>query len=295
MHKRRTPETERPQGPDQRPDSPGGAGVVAASPRSRRWVLVRRTVIVCSILFGLAAGVVVLASVHMIGQSPVWWRVVEHEDPKTGVVAERIERALVNELHRTDRPASEETGEGGGDWVSEPWGFAVSARDVNSWLNTRLPRWLESEEPDFVWPETVKELQIDFSGRKIRIGARVDTGEGERTLWASFLPEIREDGSLWIVADGAFVGRLPIPPSVVLNQTEAKLASLLETRIEDRDFWSGVIRAAMGVEAMFDDATISLGDGRRVRVLRIVTRYDRIEVTCRTEWSRRVASDADGR
>ncbi|TVS09429.1 MAG: hypothetical protein EA423_00130 [Phycisphaerales bacterium] len=289
MAKRARPEPDRARGAETPPVPP------SADERPGRMRVVRRVVIVGAIVFGLGAGVVVLAAVHMVGQAPVWWRAAEPDNPETAEVAERIERALVNELHRVDRAACEETAEGGGDWISEPWGFTVSARDVNAWLNTRLPRWAENEEPDFDWPESVRELQIDFSGRQIRIGARVNTGEGDRTLWASFRPEIRKDGSLWIVADGAYVGRLPIPPSLVLNQTEARLESLLDMKLEDREFWSRVIRAAMGAEAMLEDASIGLGDGRRVRLLRIVSRYDRIEVTCRTEWSRRVASDAGER
>lgn len=292
MAKRARREPDRPGADPPAPaPAPGPTQAAAPDPSRRRWVLVRRAVVVGAILFGLGAGVFVLAAVHMVGQAPVWWRAAEIDDPRTADVAERIERALVNELHRVDRPASEETGEGGGDWISKEWGFSVSARDVNAWLNTRLPRWLENEEPDFDWPESVRELQIDFSGRQIRIGALVDTGEGLRTLWASFRPEIRGDGSLWIVADGAYIGRLPIPPSLVLGQTEARLESFLDMKLEDREFWSRVIRAAMGGEAMLEDASIGLGDGRRVRLLRIVSRYDRIEVTCRTEWTRRVASE----
>ena len=255
------------------------------SARARRWAAGGVFVL---IVLGTALGLVALA---LSQEKPNWWTSVNVRDPAVVEVAERFENALATIMTQA-RPAGVD-GDG-----SDPWTIRVNAADVNAWLNARLPAWMESRErdggdgaPDFKWPESVQELNVDFRDGLILIGAKVSTrGREDRAaphagnyFSAAVEPRFTPDGSLWLPARRVALGRLTVPASWMLRKPDQvaaadrvpdELAKLPETR---------EVRGALaGRRAVMTNPTIRLGDGRRVKLLAMTAEDGRLSITCLT-------------
>lgn len=255
------------------------------SARARRWAAGGVFVL---IVLGTALGLVALA---LSQEKPNWWTSVNIRDPAVVEVAERLENALATIMTQA-RPAGVD-GDG-----SDPWTIRVNAADVNAWLNARLPAWMESRErdggdgaPDFKWPESVQELNVDFRDGLILVGAKVSTrGREDRAaphagnyFSAAVEPRFTPDGSLWLPARRVALGRLTVPASWMLRKPDEvaaadrvpdELAKLPETR--------EVLGAFAGRRAVMTNPTIRLGDGRRVKLLAMTAEDGRLSITCLT-------------
>jgi len=223
---------------------------------------------------------------HMVRVAPSWWRPIDPHDPQTIARAERLESAVAGALHRTDRePDPDATPE---LWVSEPWGFAISQEHASAWLHVRLPRWVENKSESGRWPESIREVQVAFEDGLIRVGARLmDDGE-QRLLSATIRPSLREDGSLWLKVEQARLGRLPLPSEWILSGALDQMRAAATDTGED-ELLPALIEVLASIRPLSEDAIISLGDGRRVRLLGLQAKPGRIEVICQTEIPRRFA------
>lgn len=254
------------------------------SARARRWAAGGVFVL---IVLGTAIGLVALA---LSQEKPGWWTTINTRDPGVVEVAERFENALATIMTQA-RPAGQ-SGDG-----SEPWTIRVNASDVNAWLNTRLPAWMESREQGdgaaFKWPNSVQELNVDFRDGLIHIGAKVsargkDGGANGRAAQGNYFsaavaPRFEADGSLWLPAERVALGRLTVPASWMLRKPDEmakadrvpdELAELPETR--------EVLGAFAGRRAVMVNPTIRLGDGRRVKLLAMTAEDGKLSITCLT-------------
>ncbi len=244
--------------------------------RVRRWLLAGAASVV---------GVACAASLGAVGLArarPAWWRPDGSAGPGVDTIARRIEDSVASSLTLA-RPADPAFVDAhAGAWGSEVWTLRVGAPEANAWLNRRLRGWLRSQELDATWPPELRELQVDFSGSRIRVGARLHGAARDRVLSATLAPAIGPDGSLWVDAGWVHVGRLGMPASWVIDDERA-MARYVPARLRERPESAGIARALAGAAPLVREAVFRLPDGRRVRVLGIEARDGVLELTCRTE------------
>lgn len=245
-------------------------------PRVRTIRRVRRIVIALGLVIAFFGALAIVVAWHASGQSPSWWRQINPRDPEVVATAETIENAVVNELHRADRPAAAVDD---GRWRTASWGFAITSADANAWLNTRLRRWLENRVDGFDWPIEIEEVQTDFNDNAISIGVKIRDEDDVRWLSARLEPRIDETGALWLEADRVYTGRLAIPTDWVLEQVRSRVEGALA---EDDDA-AALFKALAGETPIMREPVVDLGDGRIVRLLSLTPRRGRLEVICRTE------------
>lgn len=241
--------------------------------RAQRWALVAVALV---LFFG---GVALFAGCRLSRQQPDWWCCIDPDDEATLEAAESVEEALASELHRADR-AFESDPEGPAR--SEPWRFAISSADANAWLNTRLRRWAENQYEQLEWPDQLRQVQVDFKPQLVRLGARVRNEGGEQIFSAELVPQVRDE-ALWLPARWAYVGRLPVPAGLVLDQASQHIGRITTEGNDSQRILATVLAALAGERPMLDRPVIPLGDGRRVRILELTPRAGRLEVTCQTE------------
>lgn len=246
--------------------------------RRRRWV---RAGVVAIGVCAAGAGVSMLLS----RQTPRWWRAIDVRDPAIIATAARVENGATTQLTMI-RAADQQTS------ASPPWTIALKATDASAWLATRLRPWLESQTDlrtstgTATWPKGLEQVQVEFTGGAIIVGARVRDAHGERVVSASVRPELRDDGALWMPASWVTLGRLNLPPSWVLPSGDAQSASNVHT--VERERLSGLpqvreLWAALGGDRpAMSQAVVKIGDGRRVKILDLRADGGVLYITCQT-------------
>jgi hypothetical protein len=237
----------------------------------------RRIAVVAALSLVVAATLAMLAAGLLARTTPAWWRTVRADDPKTIQTAEYVENEFINQMYH-ERSMGGGAAPVDGSWQSEEWTVALDAASANAWLNTRLPKWLANQGVD--WPDQVHELQVDFRDGAMVVGMSVRLREGDRYLSATLAPSVTDGGPLWMPARWIHVGQLSLPARWALGQAESRAASYLPGDLPETELMFSIFG---GDSPMLHEPTIPLGDGRRIRLLRVRTKAGRIEVTCRTE------------
>lgn len=235
----------------------------------RRWFLLAGF---GGVVLAVSGGVWLTTS--LAREVPLWWRTVRSNDPKTQESAKNVEDGVWNHLY-SKRAGPEDRG-------GVEWSVSLRASDANAWLNARFPMWIANQWDAHTWPEELREVQVNFEHDQIHVGIEVRMNDGRRILSATIHPTIGEDGSLWMPASWVHVGRLGIPARLVLGQGEGALAYLPD-HLRDMPETQGMLAAFAGEIPMVGDAIVSLGDGRRVRLVSLRAHGGWLEITCRTE------------
>jgi hypothetical protein len=189
-----------------------------------------RVLMVAALVLGPLAAFAVMQALR----DPAWWRPVSRGDAGAADRAAAFEQALVAEFMRV-RPDAPE------------WAVRLHARDINDWLGTRLPAWLESRGEPVLGP-----TQASLVSGRVRAG--IDTGRG--VAWIEVEP-MAEDGGVRLGPMRGGVGRLPVPMLGSVLASQPLLEGL-----------SGPIR---------------LADGRQVRVLDLELLDGEVRLKLRTE------------
>ncbi len=242
--------------------------------RGVRWVVAAGVVVVL-----LASGLGVFATI-LAGSAPTWWRSVNTAASATQELGVAFENAVSNQLTRV-RPADASL-QPGERWQSEPWGIAIEPKEVNAWLNARMPGWLESRGDLEQWPDELEQLQVDFDQGLIRVGLQVTTPKGSQIVTAHLRPRVDEQGAVWLPAERLDIGRLPLPASWVLPSAEGWASDAVPTEFGERADLSTIFGLLRGI-ASRNEPVVPLPDGRQVRLLDVRARDGRLELTCRTE------------
>jgi len=241
-----------------------------------------------------------LAVIGLSRTAPAWWPAVKPADPATLAAAEAVENAVISQLSlaRQTEPGFNPTGPG--EWRSQTWSVSLSEADANAWLACRLPQWLQNRE-EVAWPSEVGVVQVSFEEGLVRIGALVGPnpagppggggvagrrgggGADRQVLGASLVPVLRGDGSLWVSARAFQAGRITIPAAWALRRVSDPSAPLIPAGTRELPQAHAVLAALAGSVPAAAKATVRLDGGRRVRLLKIVPRDGRIELTFRTE------------
>lgn len=220
----------------------------------------------------LCATVLVLVVTSLARSAPSWWRSVRATDPATVARAESIENGLVNVMYEVRADAS------------EPWSVGLRAADANAWLNTRLAQWLLNRDERFVWPEQVRNVQVEFDRGLVQVGVEYVRDERPQVISATLRPEFHEDGSLWVRAESVSIGRLPLPADWILGQAETAWPDLFASgSVEDPEV-RRMLDALAGTGPLATDPRVSLGDGRRVRILGLHSSGSTLHLTMQTEF-----------
>lgn len=197
---------------------------MASMQQARRARRLRRLAVVVGLLLAATLSLGWLLVSSMVRSSPTWWRQVTPNDVQTQRIAQEVENAVGTHIHLGREGGVEEDG----IWRSEPWSVSIPASDANAWLNARLPRWIESLEPGASVPPGVREVQVEFSDGIISVGigyappAANATSDAEpvrpKVLWATLGAQINDQGALVIKLERAYIGRLPLPISLLSSE-----------------------------------------------------------------------------
>lgn len=231
----------------------------------RRWLVIGALSLVA--LLTLAA----LVAFSLSEQAPAWWRTVRREDPKTEQTAIAIENGLWNALYQRREPGQER------------WHVWVGANDANAWLNTTMRDWVAAQWELVGWPQELEEVQVEFMDGFIAIGLRVRMPDGVRYVSAVVEPIIdQETGALWLPARTVSVGRLTLPAGVLLDYLRRNQEQYLPPALLTLPEIKAIFAALEGKAPLIDDASQSLGDGRRVRMVGMRPVGARLELWCIT-------------
>lgn len=241
---------------------------------------VRGWIVSASLVVIVVGCVGVLGAVVLMRHQPAWWKRQALEDERTVERAGLLHNVFASRLHEIKQTGADATDE---RWSSATDGFTVSSPDANAWLNIEMPRWLENMDKAVSWPETFSEVQVEFGGGRVHMGVKIREGQREQVLSATIEPELRGDGSLWMPATWVHVGRLPLPADWVLEEAEARAEQYIPEEMLELPETRDLFRVFAGEIPLAQDATISLVDGRRVRLLELRPLDGKIEVVFRQE------------
>jgi len=223
--------------------------------------------------------VVALATLAMVGlgarlrDTPRWWRSADASDPATVALAQRVERAVLEHVRRP-RP------------IGEPWTVSVTVEQANAWLAARLPLWAAHRGAPL--PEAVEQVQADFSNNRVALGASLNIEGARQIVAATFMPSVREDGSLWLLQPRTLAGRLDLPR----DWTMARLRQWLPPRFKTHPVAARTLAAITGEAPLIDDASVSLEGDVRVRLLGVRAQQGQLELLCVNERKRQTATTA---
>ena len=239
-----------------------------------------RTWSLIAISLGVLLGGLGLLTNTLSRSAPTWWRSVNAAAEATNELGIAFENAVSNQLTRTRPSAGRLTP--GGQWQSEPWGIAIEPREVNAWLNARMPGWLEARGDLDQWPSQLEQMQVDFDEGLIRVGLQVSTPRGPQIVTAHLRPSVDDTGAVWMPAERLDIGRLPLPASWVLPSAEGWASDAVPSEFEERADLESLFDLLSGAVAR-RDPIVPLPDGRQVRLLGVTARDGKLELTLRTE------------
>ncbi len=247
-------------------------------PRARRWCLV--------IIPGamLMTGTVMLIALGLADARPHWWREIDPKNEQVAAAALRVENGAATQLTQIRQAADS-------NQTSAPWTIRISSADANAWLAARLRPWLESQSAEFTWPPELRAVEVRFDDGHIDVGASVGdrafaAASPVRVITASLRPEFRASGELWLPAASTSVGRLSVPSSWMLSRAapaaKRVVSKPLPGSIESMPELRDIISALSGDRPMMRTPVVRIGDGRRVRLLKLEPRDDALYITCQT-------------
>lgn len=206
--------------------SDGAVDTPAPTMLKRLW---RTALVAAVVLLPLVGAAAVLAL-----RAPAWWNPVSRADAAAADRAAAFEQGIVAEFTRVRGDAAD-------------WAIRIRESDVNDWLGTRLPAWMESRgEP--VPAGAQARMQADAVAVGVRTGVVV-------AWWQAGLAV--QGGGIGLRDERGGLGRLPVPG----------VAFALD---------AGLDQAAL-------EHPIRLADGRKVRILDVETLPGEVRLRLRTE------------
>jgi hypothetical protein len=212
------------------------------------------------IIVALIVGVVLF--LHWSRKPPVWYQPPQADSPKVLKQADDFEYNLLAQAQRI-RP------------VTEQWALAVSQADLNAWLASRLPQWLEQQQ-GVEWPEDLKPPQVRLDGENLHLAIDAGPKTGGRVFTLTINPQMRDD-RLWLDLQGVSAGRLPVrgAPAQVVIELIRSLAPGGEH--DGTEAIACILAGRQGV-----DPTMELSDGRRIRLRKLTLRGGSLTLENRT-------------
>ncbi len=234
-----------------------------ANPRHRKRtvrVLRRRRAFLASCAIVLMGAVCLVTAVgfSLARSAPSWWVDVDKESPRNITLADQVQNLSITYIHADHESVTE---------GASQWPVKMTDEAANAWLNINMPGWFTKISDGMDWPESISQVQIVFDSGTVRLGVRVRTEIGTRIYSCAIVPELREDGSLWMKARTVSMGRLTLPANWVLRGAEAHAAGFIPEQLRGTAEAEALFEKLTGQLPLFDVAEVKLGDGRRVRLL----------------------------
>lgn len=220
-----------------------------------------------------ALSVAVAVGFALARSAPSWWVDVDATDPRNIELAELVQNGALSHLFE-DRQSLV-----GG---AVEWPVKMTDEAANAWMNIKLPEWFAKISDGMQWPDSVTQLQMVFDNGTVRIGVRVRTDVGTRIYSCAIVPELREDGSLWMKARTVSMGRVTLPAGWVLSGADTRAAKYIPEQLRGTAEAEALFEKLTGQLPLFDVAEVSLGDGRRVRLLGLRVRDGSVIAHCVT-------------
>lgn len=250
---------------------------------ARRWKLLRNTFAWAGVGVVSLTAAVVITALGMTGRAPTWWRSIDPSSPATVRAGAELESSVIEQASRIRPTAPGFAAKPSGSWQSDEWALRISAAEANAWLNSRLAKWVANGRDGVGLPAEIKQIQVEFDEGEIQVGAKVQQADREQFLSATIQPGLATDGALWTRATWLYAGRFPVPASWVLGEITKAGSGYLPEELRVLPETSTMLRAFSGEVPVLQSPVLGLGDGRRVRLLRIRAEKGVLEVTCRTE------------
>ena len=247
----------------------------------KRWVNARRASIAAGVVLAVFLSVVLLFAWSLSRAAPSWWLQIRSTSPMVVERAERMEHTTASVISRV-RPSASDRGPAE-PYRSDPWIVEFDDHEVSAWLAARLPRWIEEQGDLPEWPSEFSEVQVRFEPRMVRLGVRYSEGEGGAVVSADLKPEVRDDGSVWVRTTGVRVGRLPLPPQIVINHARDRAERLVPEEFVEGGPAAAFFERLLGRDAVAAEPVLRLPDRRRVRLLGIRLSHGKAELLLRTE------------
>lgn len=239
----------------------------------------RRLAIGAGITTIALACIAILVALILTRSTPAWWDQAVDLSNHSPERASGFESLLVTELNRVregNRSAPDQP------WQSKSWAVAMQPGDVNAWLEFAAPKWAKNRG-EKVWPAELEQLRIHFEDDHLLVGARIRGGSQSHILSARLAPRIDEQGALWFTTGSITIGRLSLPPAWVIRHAPSIFDFYLPPSIQSSSDSAHLFAALDGTQSVLNQAAIDLADGRRVQILEIHSRENRLEIVARTQ------------
>jgi hypothetical protein len=228
------------------------------------------------IVIGLALTLLLLAAGsgyvlwRLSWQSPSWFAPPNPNEPRVASVADDAEYLLLEQTQKI-RPAAEQ------------WTLRITQQQINAWLATRLPQWIE-HDADMHWPEQIGTPQVLIEPDGLRLAVPVSGGGVEsaravrRVVVATLKPAITADGALALPLTRISLGKVWVPGEPLGRLTDALRQAAPE--------FLGDPRVQNAIDVLAGRKTLPpeyvLTDGRRVVLTGVKLGEGAIELTART-------------
>lgn len=217
---------------------------MASPKRSRK---TPRDPIVMSIIGAMVASVVVcvvmLWQIGKLDHRPQWWSAMDDNPSNTEQVGIELENRITSALTRVRLEGEE-------DWTA-----AIDQDQLNSWLAHRLRETISSFDQD-AEVDQLGEIRVLLDPSGITAGAQLRHAHGSTIVWSVFDVSANDEGRFEIRTRRVFVGGARVP--------------------------AGLAAGYLASERL-GNASVDLGDGRRVRIRAIRPGEHRLELALRTE------------
>jgi hypothetical protein len=232
-------------------------------PRQRRRLLIavkrRRAMLASGALAFIGVACLIAAVGFSLARSaPSWWVDVDKESIRNIELADQVQNLSITYIHADHDSLVE--------GVSQ-WPVKMTDEAANAWLNINMPGWFTKISDGMDWPESISQVQMVFDNGTVHLGVRVRTEIGTRIYSCAIVPELHDDGSLWMKARTVSMGRLKLPASWVLRGAESHAGGFIPEELRGTAEAEALFEKLTGKLPLFDVAEVKLGDGRRVRLL----------------------------
>lgn len=202
---------------------------------------------------------------------PRWYQPPESHDTSANELGALVERRLAEEIH-----AIRET--------DTRWQLRIRDEQINAWLATRMPQWLEHER-GMAWPSELGTPQVRFDQDRIsmtvpvRLNQPSETNRRRRPITLTVRPHLRGD-ALHVTLTDIRIGRLPLPGDPMNHVAKQAGDRLRDAETDGEELMKWIMRLMTGKDRL--TPTVELIDSRRVTVESIRIRRGTLDVTAVT-------------
>lgn len=221
----------------------------------------------------VGAGVIYIAW-RLSWEKPTWYSPPNPRDQHVAQLADDTEYSLLENTQKIRAP-------------QEDWTLRLSANQINAWLSTRLPAWIEHDAA-MHWPAQLGTPQVLIEPDGLRVALPLG-GEGaehggpaaaQRTIVATLAPSITADHRLALPLTHVALGRISMPwGGEPLSKLVDAIRQVAPEFLDDERVRSAidVLAGRQTVPPQF-----TLSDGRRVVLTSVKLEAGFVQITART-------------